>query len=121
MITDCGVEIRLEAGVIQSPIHYRDVQNYSELLSLLQQDYKYRPNQQCEWLITAPSRDLKVGLRFQYFDLHPQYDRLEVKGEAVLEEARPDVASFRGGQQPRTIISGSQAPDWSTDASSLIP
>ena len=108
VITDCGVEIRLEAGVIQSPIHYRDVQNYSELLGLLQQDYKYRPNQQCEWLITSPRRDQKVGLRFQYFDLHPQYDRLEVEGEAVLEEARPDVASFRGGQQPRTIISGSR-------------
>ena len=42
VITDCGVEVRLEAGVIQSPIHYRDVTTYRELVALLQQDYKYR-------------------------------------------------------------------------------
>ena len=106
VITDCGVEIRLEAGVIQSPIHYHNVHNYSQLLGLLGQDFKYRPGQRCEWLITAPRQDLKVGLRFQYFDLHPHYDRLEVEGEDVLEDARPDVAQFRGGEQPRTIISG---------------
>ena len=49
-----------------------------------------------------------MGLRFRYFDLHPRYDRLEVE-EAVAElegGQRPDVAKFRGGQQPRTIISG---------------
>ena len=41
VITECGVEIRLEAGIIQSPIHYRHVQSYAELLDLLQQDYRY--------------------------------------------------------------------------------
>ena len=65
---------------------------------------RYRPNQRCEWLITAPRHDQKVGLRFRYFDLHPRYDRLEVEGGGPEE-----VASFRGGQQPRTIISGSRA------------
>ena len=102
VITDCGVEIRLETGVIHSPIHYKDVTTYKELLSLLQHDlrYRYRPALRCEWLITAPSQEQKVGLRFQYFDLHPHYDRLEV------EEDSGDVARFRGGQQTRTIISG---------------
>ena len=94
--------------MIHSPIHYKDVRSYRELLELLQRDYryKYRPNQRCEWVITAPSTHQKVGLRFTYFDLHPEYDRLEVEGEAVLEDGRPNVARFRGGQQTRTIISG---------------
>ena len=102
VVTDCGVEIRLEKGIVHSPIHYKDVTNYTELVTLLQRDftYKYRPNQKCEWLITAPTNQQKVGLRFLYFDLHPSYDRLEVTEEGG------EVARFRGGDQTRTIISG---------------
>ena len=64
--------------------------------------YKYRPNMDCQWLITAPTERDKVGLRrihqpstspqvgikFQYFDLHPVYDHLEVQEEESAEVAR---------------------------------
>ena len=79
VITDCGVEIRLDSGIIHSPIHYRDVKNSKELLDLFQTDYRYQPNQKCEWLITAPKNDQKVGIKFKYFDLHPDFDRLEIE------------------------------------------
>ena len=79
VITSCGVEVRLNAGIIHSPIHYRDVKNSRELLRLFQKDYRYRPNQQCEWVITAPNKNQKVGIQFQYFDLDPEFDRLEIE------------------------------------------
>ena len=79
VITDCGVEIRLDTGMIHSPIHYRDVKNSKELLDLFQTDFRYQPNQKCEWLITAPRNDQKVGIKFKYFDLHPDFDRLEIE------------------------------------------
>ena len=113
VITDCGVEVRAQTGIIHSPIHYKDVKNSKELLNLLQNDYKYRPNQECEWLITAPRRGQKVGIQFKYFDLHPEFDRLEIVEEGknpTISDARfrgSDVARFRGGESTRTIISGS--------------
>ena len=79
VITSCGVEVRLNTGIIHSPIHYRDVQNSKELLALFQKDYRYRPNQKCEWVITAPNKSQKVGIQFKYFDLDPEYDRLEIE------------------------------------------
>ena len=79
VITDCGVEVRLESGIIHSPIHFKDVNNSLDLYNLLQRDFKYRPNQKCEWLITAPKKNQKVGIRFQYFDLHPGFDRLDIE------------------------------------------
>ena len=124
VITSCGVEIRLNTGMIHSPIHYRDVQNSKELLSLFQKDYRYRPNQKCEWLITAPTKNQKVGIQFNYFDLDPEFDRLEIEvilhiyislsiqNEPIIKEdgedfSLLDVARFKGGQIPRPIISGS--------------
>ena len=79
VITSCGVEVRLDSGMIHSPIHYRDVQNSKELLALFQKDYRYRPNQKCEWVITAPNKNQKVGIQFKYFDLDPEFDRLEIE------------------------------------------
>ena len=57
----------------------RDVQNSKELLALFQKDYRYRPNQKCEWVITAPNKNQKVGIQFKYFDLDPEFDRLEIE------------------------------------------
>jgi hypothetical protein len=54
------------------------VKSSLELLNLYQTSYTYRPNLSCQWLITAPSPDQRVGIKFQYFDLHPDFDRLEV-------------------------------------------
>ena len=105
VITDCGVEIRLESGIIHSPIHFRDVKNSRELLELLQNDYRYRPNQRCEWVITAPSQHQKVGLRFKFFDLHPDFDRLEIEEDGETRSAS-ELANFRAGEETRTIISG---------------
>ena len=79
VITSCGVEVRLNTGIIHSPIQYKDVQNSKELLDLFQKEYRYRPNQKCEWVITAPNRNQKVGIQFKYFDLDPEFDRLEIE------------------------------------------
>ena len=79
VITSCGVEVRLNTGIIHSPIQYKDVQNSKELLALFQKEYRYRPNQKCEWVITAPNKNQKVGIQFKYFDLDPEFDRLEIE------------------------------------------
>ena len=92
VITECGVEVRLKSGIIHSPILFRDVRNSSELLELFQKDYRYRPNQKCEWVITAPMENQKVGLQFHYFDLHEDFDRLEIEenGETISpSEVKP--------------------------------
>ena len=49
---------------------------------------RYRPNLKCEWLITAPTEKDKVGIKFQYWDLHPEYDHLEVEEQGEAEVAR---------------------------------
>ena len=79
VITSCGMEVRLNTGIIHSPIQYKDVQNSKELLALFQKEYRYRPNQKCEWVITAPNKNQKVGIQFKYFDLDPEFDRLEIE------------------------------------------
>jgi len=99
------LQVRLNSGIIHSPIHYRDVKTDAELEDLVREGryaYKYRPNMDCQWLITAPTEKDKVGIKFQYFDLHPVYDHLEVK-----EEETAEVARFNGNSAVRTIISGS--------------
>ena len=104
VITECGVEVRLESGIIHSPIHYRDVADSGQLADIARTGYKYRPKQHCQWVIRAPDKEHKIGIKFQYFDLHPDYDRLDV--EEAGEGGRAEVASFRGGERTRTIISG---------------
>ena len=74
-----------------------------QLLNIFHTNYKYRPKQRCEWVITAPTSKDRVGLKFQYFDLHPEYDRLDVEGGGVR---RADVDTFHGRKHTRTIISG---------------
>ena len=76
---------------------------------------RYRPNQRCVWLLTAPDIKTKVGLRFQYFQLDNS-DRLEVEEEDGSQVGRrscfsvikslSQVAVFRGGQPTHSIISG---------------
>ena len=92
VITSCGVEVRLNAGIIHSPIHYRDIQDSKELLALFQKDYRYRPNQKCQWVITAPNKCQKVGIQFKYFYLDPEYDRLEI--EVNLDEFPKNSSPF---------------------------
>ena len=94
VITSCGVEVRLNTGIIHSPIHYRDVQNSKELLALFQKDYRYRPNQKCEWVITAPNKSQKVGIQFKYFDLDPEYDRLEIEVNLVKLDRNTNISHF---------------------------
>ncbi|XP_023334189.1 uncharacterized protein LOC111705771 [Eurytemora carolleeae] len=101
VITECGVEIRLESGIIHSPIHFRDIKTGNELKTLQYLNYKYRPNMECEWVITAQSKDQKIGIKFLYFDLHPGFDKLEIEDEDGTE-----IARFGAGKPTRTIISG---------------
>ena len=71
------LQVRLNSGIIHSPIHYRDVKTDAELEDLVsvgEEDlveksvqvregryaYKYRPNMDCQWLITAPTEKDKV-------------------------------------------------------------
>lgn len=71
------LQVRLNSGIIHSPIHYRDVKTDAELedlVSVREEDlvetavqvregryaYKYRPNMDCQWLITAPTEKDKV-------------------------------------------------------------
>jgi len=104
VITECGVEVRLKSGMIHSPIHYRNVNSSRELsrLSSSTRSYKYRPNMDCQWLITAPSKAEKVGIKFQYFDLYPDFDRLQIEDGEDTE-----IALFGADKPTRTIISGS--------------
>ena len=74
------LQVRLNSGIIHSPIHYRDVKTDAELEDLVsigeeevmwlrsvsvqvregRYAYKYRPNMDCQWLITAPTEKDKV-------------------------------------------------------------
>jgi hypothetical protein len=67
-------------------------------VNLYQTSYTYRPNLACHWLITAPSPDQRVGIKFQYFDLHPDFDRLEVCLNPSLHSMRNLLAGKKANK-----------------------
>ncbi|XP_072048546.1 attractin-like protein 1 [Amphiura filiformis] len=68
-------------------------------------DGKYPEDEHCEWLILAPSPNMKIQLTFKHFSTECSYDYLSIfDGDSF---SSPKIATFSGDRTPLPVVASS--------------